>query len=74
MSDGQFGTDFFNQFSIVGGGGVSHPLMCAPGFNLCRNNIALQVEHNVARIYYLLVQLVEEHISMLQVATTRCDK
>ena len=28
MSDGQFGTDFFNQFSIVGG--VSHALMCAP--------------------------------------------
>ena len=32
MSDGQFGTDFFNQFSIVGGVShpPTHPLMCAP--------------------------------------------
>ena len=68
------GPTFSTNSQLLGGGGGSHPLMCAPGFNLCRNNIALQVEHNVARIYYLLVQLVEEHISMLQVATTRCDK
>ena len=44
-------------------------------FNLCRNNITLQVEHNVARItIYPLVQVVEHHIPMLQVAARHCDK